>query len=102
MLECHRPGWACHHKGRRFLFTGAPHRAGDAVPGQHTEKVRKNKDDKTSGKEFYFLGGIESTGEYEQIAMAETGDSAVEIGYKLDVPVEQSLYHYLTTDLGEA
>lgn len=64
--------------------------------------VRKNKDDKTGGKEFYFLGGMEPTGEYEQIAMTETGDSAVEIGYKLDVPVEQSLYHYLTTDLGEA
>ena len=64
--------------------------------------VRKNKDDKTAGKEFYFLGEMEPTGEYEQIAMAETGDSAVAIGYRLDVPVESDLHHCLTTDLGDA
>ena len=64
--------------------------------------VRKHKDDKTAGKEFYFLGEMEPTGEYEQIAMAETGDSAVAIGYRLDVPVESDLHHCLTADLGDA
>ena len=64
--------------------------------------VRKNKDDKTGGKELYFLGEMEPTGECEQIAMAETGDSAVEIGYRLDVPAESNLYHCPTTDLGGA
>lgn len=34
--------------------------------------------------------------------MAETGDSAVAIGYRLDVPVESDLHHCLTTDLGDA
>lgn len=34
--------------------------------------------------------------------MAETGDSAVAIGYRLDVPVESDLHHCLTADLGDA
>ena len=58
--------------------------------------VRKNKDDQTS-KEFYFLGTIHHNGHLEEIVMNDTnGVTAVEIGYKLDTPVENNLYEYIT------
>jgi len=58
--------------------------------------VRKNKDDQTS-KEFYFLGTIRHNGHLQQFVMNDTEDvTAVEIGYKLDTPVENSLYEYIT------
>ena len=58
--------------------------------------VRKNKDDKTS-KEFYFLGTMHHNGHLQQIIMNDTeGVTAVEIGYKLDTPVESNLYEYIT------
>ena len=58
--------------------------------------VRKNKDDQTS-KEFYFLGTMRHNGHLQQIVMNDTEDvTAVEIGYKLDTPVENNLYEYIT------
>ena len=58
--------------------------------------VRKNKDDQTS-KEFYFLGTIHHNGHLHQFVMNDTEDvTAVEIGYKLDTPVENNLYEYIT------
>lgn len=58
--------------------------------------VRKNKDDQTS-KEFYFLGTMHHNGHLQQIIMNDTEDvTAVEIGYKLDTPVESNLYEYIT------
>ena len=58
--------------------------------------VRKNKDDQTS-KEFYFLGTIRHNGHLHQFIMNDTEDvTAVEIGYKLDTPVESNLYEYIT------
>ena len=58
--------------------------------------VRKNKDDQTS-KEFYFLGTIRHNGHLHQFVMNDTEDvMAVEIGYKLDTPVENNLYEYIT------
>ena len=58
--------------------------------------VRKNKDDQTS-KEFYFLGTIRHNGHLQQFIMNDTEDvTAVEIGYKLDTPVENNLYEYIT------
>ncbi|MBO4783841.1 MAG: DEAD/DEAH box helicase [Lachnospiraceae bacterium] len=58
--------------------------------------VRKNKDDKTS-KEFYFLGTIRHNGYLHPFVMNDTEDvTAVEIGYKLDTPVENNLYEYIT------
>ena len=57
--------------------------------------VRKNKDDKDGGKEFYFLGEMHPTQEYEQIKIA--GKNAVEITYELDQPVEHGLYSYLVS-----
>ena len=59
--------------------------------------VRKNKDDKDGGKEFYFLGEMYPTQEYAPITIA--GKSAVEIGYELDSPVERGLYDYLTSNI---
>lgn len=61
--------------------------------------VRKNKEDKDDGTEFYFLGEMRPTGEFRQIVMAGTTASAVEIGYRLDDPVRPDLYEYLTSDL---
>lgn len=58
--------------------------------------VRKNKDDQTS-KEFYFLGTMHHNGHLHQFIMNDTEDvTAVEIGYRLDTPVESNLYEYIT------
>ncbi len=58
--------------------------------------VRKNKDDKTS-KEFYFLGTMRHNGHLQEFIMNDTENvTAVEIGYKLDTPVESNLYEYIT------
>ena len=61
--------------------------------------MRKNKDDKDGGKEFYFLGEMHPTQEYK--AMTIAGKSAVEITYELEEPVEHGLYAYLTSSLDE-
>lgn len=61
--------------------------------------MRKNKDDKDGGKEFYFLGEMHPTQEYQQIEIA--GKKAVEITYELDQPVEHGLYSYLTSSIDE-
>ncbi len=57
--------------------------------------VRKNKDDNTS-KEFYYLGRIEPDGMAQNIVMADGVTNAVEIGYRLQSPVNQNLYDYIT------
>lgn len=59
--------------------------------------VRKNKDDKEA-KEFYFLGEIYAVGEPEPIYMEATKDEAFEITYRLDVPVRDDIYDYITVD----
>ncbi|NDL68258.1 DUF3427 domain-containing protein [Anaerotalea alkaliphila] len=56
--------------------------------------VRKNKDDHTS-KEFYFLGRIHTIGKPHPIIMKNTNKNAVEIRYRLEVPVREELYEYL-------
>ena len=55
--------------------------------------VRKNKDDKNS-KEFYFLGYIYPTS-FKEVKM-KSGNDVVNIIYKLDVPVRQDIYDYIT------
>ena len=57
--------------------------------------VRKNKDDEES-KEFYYLGPIHSTGKEnaKEIVMA-SGTNAVELEYRLDIPVRDDIYDYL-------
>ncbi len=57
--------------------------------------MRKNKDDEES-KEFYYLGPIHSTGRdnAEEITMA-SDTKAVELEYRLDVPVRDDIYDYL-------
>ena len=58
--------------------------------------VRKNKDDNIS-KEFYFFGEMHATGNTELITMPNTNATAVEIEWKLDVPVRDDMYEYITT-----
>lgn len=58
--------------------------------------VRKNKDDKIS-KEFYFLGEINAFGKPSEIIMKNTSKIAVEIDYRLDTPVREDIYEYLTS-----
>lgn len=57
--------------------------------------MRKNKDDEES-KEFYYLGPIHSTGREnaEEIMMA-SDTKAVELEYRLEVPVRDDIYDYL-------
>jgi len=57
--------------------------------------VRKNKDD-SQAKEFYFLGRMYVTDNYKEITM-ESGHKAVEFLYKLDEPVREELYDYITS-----
>ena len=58
--------------------------------------VRKNKDDRIS-KEFYYLGRMEATGRAEEIVMNNTDKTAVEIEWKLDVPVREDIYEYIVS-----
>ncbi len=58
--------------------------------------VRKNKNDSQS-KDFYFLGKIVPTGDFEEILMKNTNSNAIEITYRLETPVLDELYDYLTT-----
>ena len=61
--------------------------------------VRKNKNDKDDGTEFYFLGRMHPTGKFEQITMEGTTTSAVEIEYELDQPVRPDLYDYFLSNI---
>lgn len=61
--------------------------------------VRKNKNDKDSGKEFYFLGQIHPTGDFEATTMEDGKTNVVEITYALEQPVRADLYDYLTSSL---
>lgn len=56
--------------------------------------VRRNKDDKTA-KSFYFLGEMSAMGEPSPVTL-KSGDAAFEITYRLDTPVRQDIYDYLT------
>ena len=60
--------------------------------------MRKNKNDKDNGKEFYFLGEMHPTGEFTQIVMEDGKTSAVEIVYNLEEPVRPDLYDYFLSD----
>lgn len=57
--------------------------------------VRKNKDDLNS-KEFYFLGHIFAEKEPIEFIMPNTSVSAVELFYRIEKPVREDLYDYLT------
>jgi len=59
--------------------------------------VRKNKDDKIS-KEFYYLGTMTATGRCREFIMPNTDKSAVEIEWRLDVPVRQDIYDYIVNE----
>ena len=61
--------------------------------------VRKNKEDKDDGTEFYFLGEMHPTGKFEQFVMKGTTANAVEITYLLEDPVRADLYEYFLSDL---
>lgn len=63
--------------------------------------VRKNKEDKDNSTEFYFLGSMMPTGEFEEIIMADGKTRAIEIGYELDQPVRADLYDYFLSSFSE-
>lgn len=56
--------------------------------------VRKNKDDKIS-KEFYYLGRMYASGKTEEVCMANTTKTAVEIEWLLETPVREDIYQYI-------
>ena len=58
--------------------------------------VRKNKDDKGS-QEFYFLGEIQAIG--APVPVIVEGKKAFEICYKLETPVRNDIYDYITSSL---
>ncbi len=57
--------------------------------------VRKNKEDKDTSKEFYYLGKIAATGDLNQVVMQETNKTAVEITYNLETAVREDIYDYI-------
>ncbi|XVG99269.1 DUF3427 domain-containing protein [Eubacteriales bacterium KG127] len=57
--------------------------------------VRKNKDDKQS-KEFYYLGKIRVIKHSDTFTLPNTNKTAVELLYKLDIPVRNDIYEYIT------
>ena len=57
--------------------------------------IRKNKDD-VGAKEFYFLGQVHPTGFVEEITMPNVNTTAVEMGWELETPVEESVFEYIT------
>ena len=57
--------------------------------------VRKNKEDNCV-KSFYYLGRMENY-DGEEITMAKSGESAVEMYWQLDVPVREDIYDYITS-----
>lgn len=59
--------------------------------------VRKDKDDAISN-EFYYLGEIKTTGKTQDFIMANTNKTAVEIEYKLETPLREDLYEYITNN----
>ncbi len=61
--------------------------------------VRKNKDDKIS-KEFYYLGRMFPDREQrpEEFVLPGTQKTAVRMYWKLDVPVREDLYEYITEE----
>lgn len=59
--------------------------------------VRKNKKDEGS-KEFYFLGGMHPTGNFEPIK-TKGGENAIEIEYRLETPVRQDIFNFMMSDL---
>ena len=63
--------------------------------------LRKNKNDKDDGTEFYFLGEMHPSGEFEQIKMADGKTNAVEIYYDLENPVRPDLYDYFLSSFEE-
>lgn len=58
--------------------------------------VRKNKNDNTSSQQFYYLGLMKYDDSMESFIMPNTDSPAVKIAYKLDTPVENNLYEYIT------
>ena len=56
--------------------------------------MRKNKDD-AEAKEFYFLGMMHPTGQFEEMIMPKSGQSVVEIEYGLETPIKDDLYDYI-------
>lgn len=62
--------------------------------------MRKNKADEGS-KEFYFFGEMEPTGEFKPIVMPKVNKKAVEITYRLETPIRQDLYDFMTANLDE-
>lgn len=61
--------------------------------------VRKNKNDKDS-KEFYYLGQMfpDREGEPREFVLPGTDKTAVRMYWKLDVPVREDLYEYITEE----
>ena len=59
--------------------------------------VRKNKDDKGS-KEFYYLGRSIIIDESKQFVMEGVNVDAVEMLHKLETPVREDVYEYITED----
>lgn len=63
--------------------------------------LRKNKNDRDNGTEFYFLGEMHPSGEFKQIKMADGKTNAVEIYYDLENPVRPDLYDYFLSSFEE-
>ena len=65
--------------------------------GNAKEEDKKKAQKET--KEFYYLGKMESTGKAEEFLMDNTTIPAVKIWWKLDKPVREDIFQYITSKL---
>ena len=95
----------CISKSKRTLESPEIKRLAQVAQGQQTMRcflyLRKNKNDKDNSTEFYFLGEMHPTGQFEQIVMADGKTAAVEITYELENPVRADLYDYFLSSFEE-
>ena len=58
--------------------------------------VRKNKNDTTS-KEFYYMGRLHAIDEPINVKLPDNKNSAIQFTYKLETPIKDALFSYLTS-----
>ena len=60
--------------------------------------VRKNKNDTTS-KEFYYMGRLHAIDEPINVKLPDNKNSAIQFTYKLETPIKDALFSYLTSKI---
>lgn len=60
--------------------------------------VRKNKNDSTS-KEFYYMGQLHAIDKPINVKLPDNKNSAIQFTYKLETPIKEELFNYITSNI---